>query len=228
MELTEALRTTGAVRSFDPAPVDRATVYDVLETARFAPSGGNRQAWRVILVEDPAARAALRDCYLPGWYEYVAQAQAGLVPFAPVTDRAAEAAAMRTAPGLAAAGGDGFAEHLDAVPVLLAVCGDLRRLAALDRDEAEYTFVGGASIYPFCWSILLAARAHGLGGVLTTMVRRRHAEARALLGLPDHTAVAAVLCLGRPLDQPTRLRRAPVESFATVDTLDGAPLTRDG
>lgn len=228
MELRDALRTTGAVREFDAAPVDRATVYDLLETARFAPSGGNRQGWRAVLVEDPAKKRALRDLYLPGWYEYLAIAKAGLVPFAPVTDRAAEAAALRDAPDIARAArsDDGFAERLDEVPVLLALLVDLRQVAALDRDEGGYTFVGGASVYPFAWSILLAAHDVGLGGVLTTMVRRRHDEVRALLGADEHLAVAGVLALGRPRARATSLRRQAVESFATLDTVDGAPLTR--
>ena len=228
MELREALRTTGAVRDFTSTPVDRAEVYDLLETARYAPSGGNRQGWRVVLVEDPAKRLALRDLYLPGWHEYLAIARAGLVPFAPVTDRAAEAAALERVADVAAApsGGDGFAERLHEVPVLLVLLADLRQLAALDRDEDGYTFVGGASVYPFAWSILLAAHDVGLGGVLTTMVRRREAEVRALLAVGDDHAVAGLVALGHPVSRATRLRRREVESFATVDTADGPALTR--
>ncbi|HEV3212379.1 MAG TPA: nitroreductase family protein [Acidimicrobiales bacterium] len=227
MELRDALRTTGAVREFDGTAVDRETVYALLETARFAPSGGNRQGWRAVLVEDREKKRALRDLYLSGWYEYLAVASAGLVPFAPRTDRAAETAALRGAPAMAAAAGDGgFAEHLDEVPVLLALLVDLREVAALDRDEDGYTFVGGASVYPFAWSILLAAHDQGLGGVLTTMVRRRHDEVRALLGADEDLAVAGVLALGRPRTRATTLRRQPVESFATIDSVDGPPLTR--
>jgi len=228
VELRDALRTTGAVREFEDTPVDEATVYGLLETARFAPSGGNRQGWRVVLVDDPAKKRALRDLYLPGWYEYLAIAGAGLVPFAPVTDRAAEAEAARRAPEVerSALEHPGFAEHLDQVPVLLALLVDLREVAALDRDEDGYTFVGGASVYPFAWSILLAAHDAGLGGVMTTMVRRHHDEARALLGADEHLAVAGVLALGRPRTRATSLRRQPVESFATIDTVGGAPLTR--
>jgi nitroreductase len=230
MELRDALRSTGAVREFDGSPVDRATVYDLLETARFAPSGGNRQGWRVVLVEDQATRRALRDLYLTGWYEYLAIARAGLVPFAPVTDRDAEEAARAEAPTVAAAARaaePGFAERLDEVPVLLVLLADLRALAALDRDEEGYTFVGGASVYPFAWSILLAAHDVGLGGVLTTMARRRQAEVLALLGATDATlSVAGVLALGRPTARATTLRRQPVESFATLDSVDGPPLSR--
>jgi nitroreductase len=153
---------------------------------------------------------------------------AGLVPWAPLTDRAAEAVALDAAPGMAAsaaAGPGGFAEHLDQVPVLLVLLADLRALAAVDRDLDRYTFVGGASIYPFAWSILLAARAEGLAGVMTTMATRHEDDVRALLGVPDHLAVAAVVALGWPVHQPTRLRRRAVSDFATVDRFDGPPVT---
>jgi nitroreductase len=225
MELIEALRTTGAVRSFRPDPVPDDVLLRVLDTARFAPSGGNRQAWRVVVVRDPGQRRALRDLYLPGWYEYLAMVSAGLTPWAPVTDRDAEAQAMAKAPELAAAGrGSGtFPETLDLVPVLLVVLADLRRLAAVDRDTGGYTLVGGASIYPFVWSLLLAARGEGLGGVLTTMVVRRQKELLRLLHAPDATTVAAVVALGWPEHQPTRLRREPVASFTTIDACDGQP-----
>jgi len=104
------------------------------------------------------------------------------------------------------------------------VLADLNRLAATDRDLGRYQLVGGASIYPFVWSILLAARAEGLGGVLTTVAITREPELKALLDAPEELAVAAVLALGHPQRQPTRLRRAPVETFATVDTVDGPPV----
>jgi nitroreductase len=227
MDVVDALRTTGAVREFHPDPVPDEVVADILDTARFAPSGGNRQAWRVVLVQDPVVRRGLRDCYLPGWYEYLAMGAAGLVPWAPVTDRQAETAALLGAPDLAAAaatGPGGFAEHFDAVPVLLVLLADLRALAAVDRDLDRYTLVGGASIYPFAWSILLAARSHGLAGVMTTMATRHEDDVRALLSVPDHFAVAGTLAIGRPVHQVTKLRRKEVAEFATVDRFDGPPL----
>src|SRR5450755_27927 len=129
MDLFDALRTTGSVREFTSEPVPDEVVWRVLDAARFAPSGGNRQGWRVVVVADPTTRRALRDLYLPGWYDYLAMASAGLTPWAPVTDRAAETTALGAAPGIgatAAAGSGGFAEHLDTVPVLLALFADLR------------------------------------------------------------------------------------------------------
>lgn len=228
MELSQALRSTGAVRDFTAEPIPDDVVYRMLETARFAPSGGNRQAWHVIVVRERSTRVALRDLYLPGWYEYLPQMEAGLTPFAPVTDRDAEAIARARAPEFAARGGasPGFAERLHEVPLLLVLTADLRNLAALDRDLDRYTLVGGASIYPFAWSILLAAHDVGLGGVITSVAVREEPALRELFHLPEHVIVAAVLALGYPAGtRATKLRRNPVESFATIDRYDGPPVT---
>jgi nitroreductase len=224
VELSEALRTTGAVREFLPDPVSDDALGRILDTARFAPSGGNRQGWRVVVLRGPAARRRLRDLYLDGWYDYLALTAAGLTPWAPVTDEAAEWEALKGAAAIreaAAAGPGGFAEHLDEVPALLVVLADLRALAAVDRDLDRYTLAGGASVYPFVWSLLLAARDEGLGGVITTMPIRNEAAVRELVGAPEELALAAVVALGRPVRQPTRLRRTPVAGFTTVDRLDG-------
>ena len=230
MDLIETLRSTGAVREFLPDPIDDAVLYRILDTARFAPSGGNRQGWRVIVVKDPEKRRALRDLYLTGWYEYLAMSSAGLVPWAPVTDRVAEADAASRAPELAeqaaartAAGAPGMAEALDLAPAVLLLVVDLTALAAVDRDHDRYTFAGGASVYPFAWNLLLAARAEGLGGVITTMAIRREDDIRPLFSIPETSAVAAVVVLGRPVAAARRLRRLPVEEFTWVDRYMGAP-----
>ena len=228
MELSDALRSTGAVRDFTDAPVPDDVLYRLLETARFAPNGGNRQAWHVIVVRDPDTRLALRDLYLPGWYEYLPQMEAGLTPFAAVTDADAEAVARARAPEFAERGAaaPGFAENLHEVPALLVLLADLRNLATLDRDLERYTLVGGASIYPFAWSLLLAAHEAALGGVLTTMPIRQEPALKELLGVPGPVVVAGVIALGYPAGhRATRLRRNPVESFTTVDRYDGAAFT---
>jgi nitroreductase len=93
-----------------------------------------------------------------------------------------------------------------------------------DRDLDRCSVVGGASVYPFVHNLLLAARNQGLGGVLTTFLAASEPEAAPLLGLPDHQAVVAMVGLGTPVHQPTRLRRRPVEAFTTVDRFDGPPL----
>jgi len=229
VELIDALRGTGAVREFQDRPVDRDVMARVLDTARFAPNGGNQQSWRVILVEDPATKAAVRDLYVPGWLEYLEMRKAGVQPWAALGDRTLEEAPIAAARAItgddATAAAGGFAAHFDQVPVMAVILADLRLLAATDRDLGRYTLVGGASVYPFVWSVLLAAHAEGLGGVVTTMTTTREPEVRDLLGVPDHFALAAVLALGYPVRFPRNLRRDPVESFATVDAFDGPPVT---
>lgn len=222
MQLIDALRTTPSVRRFTSEPVANDVLFSILDDARFAPSGGNRQAWRVIVVRDPAIRRAVRDAYLDAWHDYVAHLLAGLIPFSPLAsaeDRARAAALRAEAEQRSAP--DGFPETLDAVPVMLVVCANLEVLAATDRDLDRYQIAGGASIYPFVWNILLAARERGLGGVITTVATRREEAVRRALNIPDTYAVASVVALGHPATQVTKLSRHSVETFTSVDTFDG-------
>ena len=108
---------------------------------------------------------------------------------------------------------------------MLAVAADLRRIALMDRDLARVPVTGGASIYPFCWSILLSARSRGLGGVMTTFLSRVEPAAAPLLGLPEHHALVATIFLGVPEHVTTKLSREPVEHFTTVDRFDGEAFT---
>lgn len=223
MDLIETLRSTGSVRDFTDEPVSDEALARILETARFAPNGGNRQAWRVVVCRDRAVRAQLRDAYLQPWREYVAQSAARMTPWSPLNDREHEAQVIADA--LAAGANEEFlvdqVDRVFAAPVALCVFGDLERLVATDRDLDRYTMIAGASVYPFVWNILLAARAEGLGGVITTMHVRVEPEIKDLLGAPPSMALACVVLLGHPVHQPTKLRRRPVSEFATVDRFDG-------
>ncbi len=214
MNLLETLRSTGAVRGFTADPVDDAMVAAVLDDARFAPSGGNRQPWRVAVVKDQALRQTLADLMRPVWNEYCGANAVGARPFA--FGRSIDAVPVPTPNALI--------DHIDAVPVVLAIAADLRDIAIMDGNLDRPPVVGGASIYPFCWSILLAARAHGLGGVMTTFLSRAEPAAATPLGLPADHALVATIFLGVPTHQNTKLRRNPVASFATVDRFDGHPL----
>ena len=225
MELLDAMRTTGAVREFLDEPVSDTTIHAFLDAARFAPSGGNRQSWHVIVVHDPVTRRLIRDLYLDAWHDYVAHVLAGVVPFSPVATAAERAAAQaHYDDAVRASRPDGFAETLDTVPAMLVVCADLSVLAATDRDLDRYQFIGGASVYPFVWNILLAAREHDLGGVMTTVAVRNEPDLLAALNIPAGHAVAAVVALGHPKHRVTRLTRRHVSAFATVDTFDGSAL----
>jgi nitroreductase len=224
VELYEAMRTTPATREFAPAAVPDAQLHRILDHARFAPSGGNRQPWRVIVVRDPAARRQLRDLARLGWREYAAQLERGLVPFAPGDGRRWTGPALDLAAARAQERPNRFFDQLDRAPALLVLCADLRQLACLDAELDRMQLVGGGSIYPFAQNLLLAARNEGLGGVLTTLVVRQEPAVRELLGIPREFAVAALIALGRPARRVTRLRRKPVEEFTTLDRFDGEPL----
>jgi nitroreductase len=216
MDGRELLRTTGSVRQFTDEPVDDALLHAVLDDARFAPSGGNRQAWRVVVVKDLALRRRLGDLMRPVWDEYVEISASGVTPFSAVAPSVYER--PPTARGAVL---NPVIEAIETVPVVLVVGADLGSVAMMDKDLDRPPLVGGASIYPFCWNVLLAARCHGLGGVLTTFLSRAEPQAATDLGLPPTFALAATIFLGHPVHQPTKLRRRAVSEFTTLDRFDG-------
>ena len=219
MELHDVMRTTFAAREFTDDPIDDATLYRILDNARFAPSGGNRQGWRVIVIRDRAKRAALVDLIRPTMQRYFAQAAAGENPFNTIVPTKVDAAQVA-----AAKVPSGMIEGMVDAPVLLLVAVDLRVLASFDSTLPRVGVISGASIYPFVWNILLAARNEGLGGTLTTFLAPAEAEVRKMFGLPEYFAVSALLPIGKPVRQLTKLKRKPVEEFTVVDHHGGAPL----
>jgi nitroreductase len=221
MDLLDVMRTTGAVREFTGEAVPDKVLHGILDAARFAPNGGNRQGWHVIVLRDAEVRRRIRDLYALGWREYTAHTREHRVPFAPGPDGRWTAPAVDLEAARATPAPNAFADQLDSAPVLLVVAVDLQVLAVTDNGLDRQSIVGGGSVYPFCHNILLAARNVGLGGVMTTVLARQEAAAKELLQLPDGWALAALLALGRPTKQVSKLRRDPVESFTTVDRFDG-------
>lgn len=219
MELSDVLRTTAAVRQFTDAEVDDAQLHRVLDLARFAPSGGNRQGAHVTVVRDRATRERLVELNTPAAKRYAAQVAAGENPWNTVVPSAvtAEQVAATPVPEL-------FVRPVLEAPVVLVVSVDLAVVAATDSGLDRVGIVGGGSVFPLAWNILLAAREEGLGGTFTTMAVAEEAGVKELLGLPDSHAVATVIPLGHPVKQVTRLRRAPVEDFVTLERYDGEPL----
>lgn len=216
MELYDVMRTAFSARDFAADPVPDDVLERILDNARFAPSGGNRQGWRVIVVRDVAKRALLGPLIEPAVRRYLAEVKAGANPWNTV-----EPAAVGQADIDAVTIPPGFIERLVHAPVLLLVTVDLSVVASMDQHLPRIGVVSGASIYPFVWNILLAARNEGLGGTLTTFLVGEEAKVKALFGIPESHAVAAMLPIGKPVKQLTRLRRNPVAAFATVDAFDG-------
>ena len=223
MELEIVMRTTGAVREFRDEPVPDGVLARIFDLARFAPSGGNRQGWHVVLARDPGLRRRIAELTREGHREYSAYVAAGRVPFAPGDDGRWHGTPPDVDPSSFEAR-SAFVEGLLGAPVLAVLVADLRALAVVDVDLDRQSIVGGASIYPFAQNVLLAARDAGVGGVMTTFLCRREPEVKELLGLDPHHAVAALIVLGYPVSMPSRLRRREVAEFVRIDTLDGAPL----
>jgi nitroreductase len=216
MDLYDVMRTTAAVREFTDEPLPDETLHRILDHARFAPSGGNRQGTRVVVVRDRATRERLAELNAPAVRRYVAQIKAGQSPWNPLEPPAAtpEEIAATEVP-------DQFTRPVLTAGAVLVVCVDLGVVAAMDQDLDRIGLISGASVYPLVWNILLAARNEGFGGTITTMAVAEEPAVRELLGIPEQYAVAAVLPLGRPVKQVTRLRRRPVEEFVTRERFDG-------
>lgn len=224
------MRTTPATRRFTDDPVPDDVLHGILDHARFAPNGGNRQGWHVIVVREAATKQAMAELWELAQREDHAFYAAGLVPFV-----AAEAY-WRNPPGAPSQQPIDLEEarripvHVDAgitpaviasVPVLLVVTLDLTRATAMDSGLGRLSISAGGSVYPFAHNILLAARDAGFGGVVTSVLVRQEPAVKALLGIPDEHVLACTIPLGRPEREITRLRRNPVEDFATVERFDG-------
>jgi nitroreductase len=219
VDIDEVMRTTFAARDFTDEAVPDSVICRILDAARFAPSGGNRQGWHVIVVRDASTREALVPLLAPAAQRYVAQVRAGEAPWNTIhptrlTD--AEIAAIPVP--------EAMIRKLTHAPALLFVFVDLAVVAAMDQHLDRVGVIAGASIYPFAWNVLLAARNEGYGGTLTTFVAAEERKLQTLLGVPPQMAFAAMIPLGRPVKQLTRLKRKPVDAFAVLERWDGRKL----
>jgi nitroreductase len=217
VDLYEAMRCSPTSRYFTEEPIAPEAIARALENARFAPSGGNRQGWRVVVVRDARRRARLAELYLPHWREYLVRTgAAAMLAEEPGLDPA-RARMVRRA--------NDYAEGLAGVPVHIVVGVRLGDLAVTDSALPRQSIVGGASVYPFVQNLLLALRAEGLGAGMTTLLVPAEEEVRSLLAIPEDVALAAHIGVGhRSEPWPRRLARRAVEEFAFSESY-GAPLT---
>jgi nitroreductase len=174
------LTTTRAVRrrlDFE-RPVEREVVLDCLRVALQAPSGGNSQPWRWLVIDDPDVRAALGDLYREGYGPYI-EMQKAAVREAGGDD---DSAIIRSS--------DYLAEHLHEAPIHVIPC-LLDRLPERPSPADTAGFYG--SILPAVWSFQLALRSRGLGSAFTTLHLLHEREAAELLEIPDTVTMAALL-----------------------------------
>jgi nitroreductase len=210
----EAMRTLRAVRRFRPDPIPDAVLRRVLEAATWAPTGGNAQPWRVVVVRDLAKKRRLGALYAERWYAY-SEGHRKLIADAP------PAIVEKTTRMLRA--GDHLAQHFADTPAVLVFCFNPKLMALTDERQPRPHVVGGASVYPAVENALLACRAEGLGCVLTTLLCEVEPEVRTLLGVPDPWYTAATVPIGYPLLRGHGpLSRRPVGKMAFADSWGAA------
>jgi len=206
--LLEGLASTRAIRHYLDEPVPPEALRAMLFAATRAPSGSNRQPFRfIVLTDGPNARAAkslIAEGARLAWggkrvndgYD----AGSGARDDSP---KARMARAMQR-----------YVDEFEHVPVLV--------LPALVRYR-EPTPFEGASIFPACQNLLLAARALGYGGVLTGWHYSVEAELRALVGVPDEVFLAATITIGKPAGRHGPVRRRPMSELVYGESWDQAP-----
>jgi nitroreductase len=202
MDLLEGLTTTRAIRRYTDQPVTDQELASMLWAATRAPSGSNRQPFRFVVLRDGPragdARRLLGEAAQRMWASKQATDRyatgSGLEPESPKTRMA------RTM--------GHYTEHLADAPVIV--------LACLVRYREANPFEG-SSVYPACQNLLLAARAIGLGGVLTQIQLLVAERLRAALGIPEDVALHATITLGHPAGRHGPVRRRPLSELAYED-----------
>ncbi len=198
----EAMSTLRAVRRLKPDPIPTDVLGRVLQAAAWAPTGGNAQPWRIVLVTDSKPKASLGELYASSWKRFskgYAERFAGL----PEADRARE---MRTV-----AAGDYLADHFHETPAIAVFCFNPKHMAITDAKLDRISVVGGGSIYTAVQNLMLACRAEGLGCVLTTLLCEHEEQVREILAIPQPWGTAAAIPMGYPKSKghgPIR-RRGP-------------------
>jgi len=173
------LTTTRAVRKrLDLSrPVEPSVLLDCLRVASQAPSGGNGQRWRWVLVRDPAKKQAIAELYAKSYDAYIAPKKALVQPGDVRSERMIASSTY-------------LADHMAEVPVL-AIPSILDRVPPDASVEQLAGFYGG--IFPAVWSFQLALRTRGLGSALTTLHLEYEREVADVLGIPDTVTQVALL-----------------------------------
>ncbi len=199
----EIMSQLRAMRRFKPDPVPEELIWKILEAGTMAPSGGNSQVWRFVVVRDDAGKGFIQARYKQAWDLYAQMNMEAAAQAPPPPEQLA--ARMRMARAAAE-----MAEHLHEVPVLLLVC--LAPRPGIPPRSAARTQAGFyASIFPAVQNMLLAARALGLGSVLTTLHLLYEDEIKERFGIPAEVEAVAILPIGYPKGKFGPVTRRPVE-----------------
>jgi len=204
----EALSTTRAIRRYTEEKIPSEILNEILWFASRAPSGSNRQPFRFLTITDgevaDKVKSALGDSFRRGWAAKLRhdgyQSGSGRDPDSP---KSRQAATMQH-----------YVDHIEQVPVIVFGC--LVRYREASPTE-------GASIYPACQNLLLAARALGYGGALTMWHQGVETQLRELLDIPDNVAISACITLGRPQGSHGPVRRRPISELVFENKWGSSP-----
>ena len=204
MDLYEALYTTRAMRRVSSDPVPDDVVRSILDAAIRSPSGGNTQNWRWLTVTDSDTITRLGELYSQAWDELNETFYKGKKEAAEASGDEATKRVLNSAQWLA--------DNFGSVPLVV---------LPYSRNDPS-----GASIYPAVWSLMLAARGHGIGTTLTTVLGIfKSKEVAELLGVPLEKGwqnAAAIPC-GYPLGRWGLAKRAPVHEVVYEEQWGRAP-----
>jgi nitroreductase len=200
-DIFEAMRTQKAMRRLKPDPVPEELIRKIIWAATRAPNGGNVQPWRFLVVADPEKKKRLQEIYSAQWARYIANVDPGRTAALPEAERKSMERSYER--------GQYLADHLHEAPYLIIPCGFL---LAINSGIAS-----GSSIYPAIQNLMLAARALGLGTVLTTLHRQDEGAVRALLDIPEEAHTAALIPVGWPVGRFGEGPRRPVEDVTYWD-----------
>jgi nitroreductase len=196
--LFEIIKTTRSMRRLKPDPVPNDLIRKILEAGVCAPSGGNMQQWRFLIIRDSKIKETVGALYKRAWDERVAPRYRAGEP-APGTSRERFERMLAAAEYLAA--------HIHEAPVWIVPC----------LEGGTPTRTAGSSIYPAVQNMLLAARALSLGATLTTLYLQFEKEAEAALGLPPNFHSYALLPVGYPMGRFGPVRRVPLADVVYED-----------
>jgi len=197
-DLFEIMTTTRSMRRLKPDPVPDELIRKILEAGVAAPSGGNMQRWRFLVVTDPQVKKTVGGYYKRAWDEVVSPRYRSGEP-APGTS------AERFKRMLDAA--QYLADHIHEAPVWIIPC----------MGGGAGARTSGSSVYPAVQNMLLAARALGLGATLTTLYLNFENEVDAALGLPSDVHSYALLPIGYPMGRFGPVRRVPLAEVVYGD-----------
>lgn len=213
MQLYDAMSTLRAVRKLRTDPIPDDVLDRVLQAACWAPTGGNQQPWKVIVVTDPALKAGLQDIYRPEWQRYLVGFLARLE--GQPDDVVEPWRRVATA-------GDYLADHLHEAPAILLFCANPAAMAITDAKLDRVSMVGGGSVYPAVQNAMLACVEEGLGCTLTTLHCLREDEVKALLDIPDSWATVGLVPIGYPVGRGHGpITRKGADQMAARDTFTG-------